>query len=125
MKSCVQCVQLWRCHQLSPSLFLADGVVTPFALSKFSDLTSHGRRRVVLAAQSSPGFQAVAFACVSDDPVGCVGCKGHKVCVELSNETVDLDLVLLIGTFSKDIDPGYEAVSLRRSLTLDNDFPLT
>ena len=66
--------------------------------------TSHGRHRVVLAVQSSPGFQVIAFACVSDDSVGCVDYKGHKVCVELSNEIVDL--VLLVGTFSKDCERG-------------------
>ena len=69
------------------------------------------------------GFQTSAFSSVSDDPVGCVGCEGDKVCVELSNEVVDL--VLLVGTFSKDIDPEFETVSMRRSVTFDNDFPLT
>ena len=65
------------------------------------------------SVQSSPGFKAIAFACVPDDPVGCVGCKGDKVCVELSNEIIDpVDLVLLDSTHSKDIDPGRKAISL-------------
>ena len=87
--------------------------------------TSHGRRRVVLA-EPSPGFQAISFSRVSDDPVGCVGCERDKVGVELYNEIIDLvDLVLLFGAFSKDIHPGYHAVSLRKSATFDNDFTLT
>ena len=42
------------------------------------------------------------------------------------NEIIDrVDLVHLVGTYSKDIDPGYEAVSLRRPASLDNDHSLT
>ena len=59
--------------------------------------TSHGRRGVVLTVQ-----------------------------LEHSNEIVDLvDLVLLVGAFSKDSDPGYKAVSPRSYAGLDNDLSLS
>ena len=45
--------------------------------------------------------------------------------MELSNEIVDLvDPFLLVGTFSKDGDPGYKAIPLRSFAVLDNDFSL-
>ena len=76
--------------------------------------------------QSSPGLQGSLFACVPDDPVGCICCEGDKLCVELSNENVNaVDVVVLVGLFSKDIDPEYEAVSLRRPASLDNNSSLT
>ena len=52
--------------------------------------------------------------------------KETRLCVELHNEIVDLvNLVLLIGTFSKDINLGYHAVSSRKSATFDNDLSLS
>ena len=67
-----------------------------------------------------------SFARVSNDPVGCVGCERDKIREELYNEIVDLvDLVLLMKTTPKDINPEYHALSLRNYASLDNDFTLT
>ena len=58
--------------------------------------------------------------------VGCVGCEGHKVRVELSNEVINVvDLFVFVALFSKDSDPGYKAVSLRSYAGLDNDLSLS
>ena len=68
----------------------------------------HGRRRVVLAR-------------VSNNSVGCVGCKGHKVGTEFSNKIINVLDLVFGGLFSKDSDPGYHAVPLRSCAGLDND----
>ena len=59
-----------------------------------------------------------------DNPVLRVGCEGNEVGEELSNKVIDA-VVDLFGLFSKDVDPGYKAISLRRLASLDNDPSLT
>ena len=58
---------------------------------------------------------------VPNDLVGCVGCKGHKEGVELSNEIVDVLDFVFSGMFSTDCDPLYKTVHLRNYTGLDND----
>ena len=79
---------------------------------------------VVLAVQSSPGFQAVSFSRVSNDLVGCVACKRHKVGTEFSKKVINVFDLVFGGLFSKDSDPGYKAVPLRSDAGLDNDLSL-
>ena len=78
--------------------------------------TSHGRRGVVLTVQLSPVF---SFSKVPNNSVGCVGCEGDKVGIELSNEVINVvDLFVIVALFSKDSDPGLQSglsAKLRRS----------
>ena len=62
---------------------------------------------VVLAVQASPNFQAIAFTCVPDNPVGCVGCERDELGMKLSDKVTNaVDAVGLVGLFAKFVDPG-------------------
>ena len=64
----------------------------------------------------------MSFSRVPNKSVGCVGWEGDKVGIELSNKVINVvDLIVFVGLFSKDSDPGYKAVSLRSYAGLDND----